>query len=108
MGAQNFTLWLEFELWQPSETDDPEDDFFNMQIHLAGGEKYALNVWTFKFFERVRQTYQQDGNYLSGNYLLPPDLFVTKLNRGLIETVVADLIDTGGLKEDWLLIAPHG
>lgn len=43
----DFGLWLEFEVWRAAgDSDDPHNDFFNMQITLADGRKYALNVWT--------------------------------------------------------------
>jgi hypothetical protein len=33
--------------------------------------------------------------------LLPPDLFVHRLDRTLLERIVADLIAQGGLREEW-------
>jgi hypothetical protein len=100
MDAQTFHLWLEFEHWLPQGAD-LEDDAFNMQVTLAGGRKYALNVWTFKFFPRAVREVQQTGEHLQGSYLPPPDLFVERLDRALIERVVADLIAHGGLREEW-------
>ena len=50
----DFDLWLEFEVWRAAgDTDDPLDDFFNMTITLPCGDQYALNVWTFAFFDRA-------------------------------------------------------
>src|SRR5688572_19576504 len=95
MHEVEFELWLEFEHWVPQEDDDPEDDFINMMIRLSTGTSYALNVWTYKFLERAKQHYQGSGDNLNGKYLLPPDLLVEKLNRRLLEDVVADLIRTG-------------
>ena len=96
-----FHLWLEFEHWLPREGDDPEMDFFNMQITLTGGMKYALNVWTFKFLPRAVEECRETGEHLSGAYLPAPDLFVERLDRALIERVVADLIAQGGLRKEW-------
>ena len=49
-----FELWLEFEHWEPKPDDDPTDNFFNMQVKLPDGRRYALNVWTFKFLQKAR------------------------------------------------------
>lgn len=76
-----FELWLEFEHWEPTGDEDPEDDFFNMAIHLSNGLKYALNVWAFKFLVRIQREQEASGENLSGKYVLPPDLFVQKLDR---------------------------
>jgi hypothetical protein len=101
MADDRFDLWLEFEHWVPQEGDDPEDDIFNMQIVMHGGKKYALNVWTYKAIWRAVNDCRESGECLEGSYLLPPDLFVHRLDRTLLEQVVADLIAHGGLKEEW-------
>ena len=101
MADERFDLWLEFEHWVPKEGDDPEDAFFNMQIILRDGKKYALNVWTYKFLRRAVEDRRQAGDCLDASYLLPPDLFVQRLERGLMERVVADLIDSGELRKEW-------
>ncbi|VTR93623.1 Uncharacterized protein OS=Flavobacterium hydatis GN=IW20_03645 PE=4 SV=1 [Gemmata massiliana] len=96
-----FQLWLEFEHWIPQEGDDLETDFFNMQVTLACGTKYALNVWTFKYLSKSIEECSETGEYLSGCYHSAPDLFVARLDRALIERVVADLIAQRALKEEW-------
>jgi hypothetical protein len=101
MAAHRFKLWLEFEVWEPKADDDPEDDFFNMQITLDDEKKYALNVWTFKYLLRAVQDCRESGECLHGSYLTPPDLFVQRLDRGLLEQVVAELIADDELKEEW-------
>jgi hypothetical protein len=101
MSEESFDLWLEFDHWEPKEGDDPEDDFFNMQITLQCGKKYTLNVWTYKFIGRAVRECGETGECLRGSYLLPPDLFVQRLDRKLLERVVADLIADGGLKKEW-------
>jgi hypothetical protein len=101
MADGSFDLWLEFEHWLPQEGDDPEDDIFNMQITLPGGKKYALNVWTYKAIWRALKECRETGDCLQGSYLLPPDLFVYRLDRELLEKIVADLIAHGGLKKEW-------
>ena len=102
MSEMGFELWLEFEEWVAEAEDDPEDDFFNMKIRLASGSAYALNVWTYKFLERARRDDFHSREGLGGKYLLPPDLFVEKLDRALLEEVVSDLIRKDGLKQEWL------
>ena len=103
MSDEDFDLWLEFEHWTPQEGDDPEDDFFNMLITMPGGEKYALNVWTYKFLERARRADEESGECLGGKYQVAPDLFVERLDRALMTEVVKDLLADGGLKEEWLV-----
>jgi hypothetical protein len=102
MSGTGFELWLEFEHWQREEGDDPEDDFFNMHIRLENGETYALNVWTFKFFERANNPNDPDYS-LEGKYMLAPDLFVERLDRELITEVIRDLIKKRMLKKEWLV-----
>ena len=97
----SFTLWLEFEHLLPSPEDDPSDDLFNMKITLDDGTSFALNVWTFKFLERARPHRDLEAEHLAGKYLIAPDLFVEKLDRQLLEQVVADLILRKQLKDEW-------
>ena len=37
---------------------------------------------------------------------LPPDLFIERLDRGLLEEVVAGLLHHGGLRDEWRAPAP--
>lgn len=102
-----FDLWLEFEEWLPSDGDDPESDFFNMGIRLANGTSYALNVWTFKYLQQVRERSKQIDPNFGGKYLVPPDLLVERLDRKLLEEVVKDLIQNNELKDGWLDNGPQ-
>ncbi|MDQ3649424.1 MAG: hypothetical protein M3458_03930 [Acidobacteriota bacterium] len=102
MDDTNFDLWLEFEHWELTGADDSEDEAFNMQVIFPDGRTYALNVWTFKFFERIRRHDEAAKENLSGKYIIPPDLFVERLDRKLIEEVIEDIIFCHGLKEGWL------
>jgi hypothetical protein len=99
--STNFSLWLEFEHWIASNEFDPECDGFNMKITLDTGEMYALNVWTYKLVERIYQTMVREDENLRGAYLLPPNLFVQRLDRNLIEAVVSELIKADNLQEVW-------
>jgi hypothetical protein len=98
-----FELWLEFEHCEPKLDEDPADDFFNMQVKLPDGRRYALNVWTFKFIQKARYPWP----YVEGvgepeEYLLPPDLFVERLDRDLLERVVKRMLVEGEMKPEWL------
>lgn len=106
MSSSKFQLWLEFEHWEPNPEYDPFDDFFNMVIELPDGRRYALNVWTFRFLERCRYHESHSDETMQGRYPVAPDLFVERLDRELLQEVVADLIRTRQLKPEWL--APHG
>jgi hypothetical protein len=98
-----FELWLEFEQWEPKPDDDPTDDFFNMQVKLADGRRYALNVWTFKFLQKGRYPWPyEEGVGEPEEYLLPPDLFVERLDRGLLERVVRRMLAEDEMKPEWL------
>jgi hypothetical protein len=92
----DFELWLEFEHWVAKPGDDPNCDFFNMQIRLADGRFYAANVWTFDFFPVARREQVEHGEALSGLYMLPPDLFVARLDRGDMVRIVEDLLNSHG------------
>jgi hypothetical protein len=101
MSQTGFELWLEFEAWVENPQDDPADDYFNMEVTLDDGRKYALNVWTYNFLTRAIADATTSGEGLGGKYLLPPDLFVERLNRKLLEDVVSDLIAMGEMKDEW-------
>ncbi|NUP08855.1 MAG: hypothetical protein HOW73_22640 [Polyangiaceae bacterium] len=98
-----FSLWLEFENWVSAPEDDPEDEFFNMTITLGDGTKYALNVWTFGVVDSLRKEAARTGENLRGRYLDAPDLFVARMERPLLESVVADMIANKALKDEWLV-----
>ncbi|MGE5610705.1 MAG: hypothetical protein ACM359_15755 [Bacillota bacterium] len=113
-----FELWLEFEHWTPEPGDDPEDDFFNMKVTLPSGKAYALNVWTFKFFEtKLHATRSADPvaeakmkafceaveHPVEREYVIPPDLLVSRLDRRLIEEIIGHMLEqwNGQLLPEW-------
>jgi hypothetical protein len=100
MAHADFELWLEFELWQ-SEFD-PADDSCNIIVKFPNNTEYALSIWTYKFLSKAAADCEENGDGLGGKYLLPPDLFVERLDRGLLEEAVSDLIARNQMKEDWL------
>jgi hypothetical protein len=98
-----FELWLEFEHTEPPPGADPTDDFANVQVKLADGPKYALNVWTFKFLDRARfpWPYEETAGQ-PAEYVVAPDLFVENLDRPTLERVVTQLLANGEMKAEWL------
>jgi hypothetical protein len=102
-----FRLWLEFEEWVAGDHGDPEEDFFNMTVILADGRAFAMNVWTYKFLSRAIQDARESGEHLDGAYLPPPDLFVERLDRSLLEAVVSDMIAQNTLPPHCKVSAPH-
>jgi hypothetical protein len=102
MAHADFELWLEFELWQSVPEFDPADDFCNIVVTFPDNTEYALNVWTYKFLSKAIADSELRGDGLCGKYMLPPDLFVERLDRQLLEETLSDLIARGQLKEEWL------
>ena len=95
MAQQAFDLWLEFEITSP--WGELEHGFFDMLVTVEDGRRYVLSVWTFAFLERARRCAAEEGKYL-----LAPDLLVDRLDREHLEQVVADLIASNGLRDEWL------
>ncbi len=95
-----FTLWLEFEEWESKSDDDPYNDYFNMQIMFENGENYALNVWTVNFFE---SELKELGKIGKAKYLMCPDLIIEKMDRGVLEQCIMEMIKKGELKKEWLI-----
>ncbi|MCH2232446.1 MAG: hypothetical protein MK105_19070 [Crocinitomicaceae bacterium] len=95
---KSFKLWLEFEEVDPGNWDI-ENEFTNIQIILEDGRRYALNVWTFRFFETSIQLKRETGENLNGLYQTPPDLFVKELTRDCIEKTISDLLEKGELED---------
>jgi hypothetical protein len=105
-----FELWLEFEHVEPQPGDDPGDDFANVQVRLPDGRRYALNVWTFKFFHRARYPwpYEVTSGPPPEEYLIAPDLFVERLDRPTLERVISALLARDEMKPEWLCPKDEG
>ena len=101
----NFYLRLEFEECVPIQENDPSNDFFMMSIIFESGLKYELEVWTFKYLlTEVKDDLEKDYDRkltLAGKYLKPPDLFIEKMDRELIESIVLHMIENDELLETW-------
>lgn len=92
-----FTLWLEFEVVDPTNWDI-ENEFCNVIVDLEDGRRYGLNVWTYKFLETAIREDKKTGHNLSGLYQIPPDLFVKELSRECIQQTIEDLLKIGDLE----------
>lgn len=88
---------MDFKLWIETEhVEGLVEDFCNVLVTLHTGEAYALNVWTFAFFETARLQREETASpVVADRYLLPPDLFVADLSRATMESVVKDLLNCG-------------
>jgi hypothetical protein len=100
-----FELWLEFEIGEPNQIDNrPTENFYNISVTLADGRRYAMNVWTFNFLPLAR--YDWPYEILEGQepakYVLPPDLFVERLDRATIEAVIVQLLANNEMNPAWL------
>lgn len=101
----NFSLWLEVECGEPLDqpANRPTQNFCNIKIWLDNNRTYALNVWTFDFLPLARYpSYKVVPNVELEKYLLPPDLFVERLDRPTIEAVVRELLINDEMKDEWL------
>lgn len=96
---------MTFHLWSEAEAlSEPVDDVCNISVTLDDGRRYALNVWTFSFFETARSDGEGGASAgLSAAYMLPPDLFVADLSRATLEAVIGDLLDHGALPDHCLV-----
>src|SRR5215207_5651182 len=76
----------------------PDEEYFSLHIDCASGDLYELTVWTDVYLARVQQHARELGDQLRSKYLLLPDLVVANKVVGLIEQIVADLIETQRLR----------
>jgi hypothetical protein len=100
----SFNLWIEVEI---GDKDQPAnqltENFCNVVVECEDGRRYALNVWTFDFLPLARYPWPHStGLGEPANYLLPPDLFVERLDRETIEQAISQLFQDGEMKEGWL------
>ncbi|WP_234856524.1 hypothetical protein [Acinetobacter junii] len=104
MDVNEFDLWLEFELYENQSDRDSNVDFANVHVILPDGRKYALNVWTFDFFSHARYPWPYEiGEGVASEYLLPPDLFVSRLDRQTLKHVIGLMLARNELKDEWLI-----
>lgn len=101
-----FDLWLETEIGEPLDqvANRPTENFCNISVTLEDGRRYALNIWTFDFLPlaRFEWPYEAKSGALPSLYLLPPDLFVERLDRQTIEKIISEMIEKEEMQEQWL------
>jgi hypothetical protein len=104
--ATEFDLWLETETGDPLDqpANRPYENFANIGVKIQDGRRYSLNVWTFDFLPLARYPwpYEIDGSQEPASYLLPPDLFVERLDRPTVEDVIKQLLENNEMKDEWL------
>jgi len=100
-----FELWMEVEIGEPldQEANRPERNFCNISVKFDG-KRYALNIWTFDFLPLARRgwPYDEESTETLATYLLPPDLFVERLDRPTVEAVISDLLANNLMDSQWL------
>lgn len=96
---------MEARIWIEAEHLAEEvDDFCNVAVYLSTGERYALNVWTFDFFDVARADGEMHASApVKHLYMHPPDLFVEDLSRPTIEKVLVDILERGRLPASCLM-----
>ena len=103
---QRFELWLETEIGDLDQpANRPTENFCNVQITLEDGRRYALNLWTFDFlpFARHPWPYEIQDKVEPKPYLLPPDLFVERLDRETLELIFSEMLENGEFIDGWLI-----
>ncbi|WP_316846283.1 hypothetical protein [Pedobacter psychrodurus] len=93
-----FKLWLEFEEVAPEDWNI-DDEGCNIHVDMEDGRHYGLNIWTYKFLEKVVHQDSATGQNLGGSYQIPPDLLVKELTRACIEKTIEDLLRIGDLEK---------
>jgi hypothetical protein len=101
----DFELWLETEIGEPNQAANrPTENYCNINVLLPDGRRYVLNVWTFDFlpFARYDWPYEMAEGQEPAKYVLPPDLFVERLDRSTIEAVIRELLVNNEMNPAWL------
>lgn len=102
---KQFELWIETEQGDPADkANRPTENFCNIRFSLNDGRSYALNVWTYDFvqFAKYEWPYDTEVSDRTELYVLPPDLFVERLDRATLENVVSKLIEKNDLQDRWM------
>lgn len=90
-------IWLEFEhIADPDWNTNAQKEFCNVVAKISDGREYAFNVWSYGFFELAIVQAKAEEFELSGIYLLPPDLFVERVDRPTIERALTHWFEQAG------------
>lgn len=101
MSKSYFGLWYEPDEYESSSGF--AEDFCNVQDKMKNGKVYAMNVWSYSYFDDVRNELKQENSAKEPNYILPPDLFVSVLNKSEISRVIDRLIKEEEMRDEWLV-----
>jgi hypothetical protein len=99
-----------FELWTETEhLTGPYEGFANILVTLPDRSQFALNVWTFDYFDLVRSGREVDRSLEDSEvkFLLPPDLVVWDLSREELEIVLGNMLEQGLMNDSWRTEPPH-
>jgi hypothetical protein len=99
----SFSIYYQFSQIDHTRPYDLDRESFILHIECATGDVYELRVWTEDYLARMRAYNRESGEHLSGQYVIPPDLIIASQDDVLIGRVVADLIQSNGLREEWLI-----
>jgi hypothetical protein len=74
------------------------DDNVDIEVTLAGGERFTATFTTLKNIATIMERYRQSGECLAGKYFWASELIVVdELNVALIRKVVSDPLKSGEL-----------
>jgi len=104
--SPNYQIWIEVETGEPVNQDAnrPTENFCNIEVKVDDGRRYALNVWTYDFlpYARFEWPYEIGLEEKASSYVLPPDIFIERLDRPTVERAVKDLFDNNEMQDIWL------
>jgi hypothetical protein len=87
-----------FQLKLLHQPTSKTDDNIDIEVTLAGGERFTATFTTLKNIATIMERYQKSGECLGGKYFWASELVVVDdLNLDSIRKVVADLLKSGEL-----------
>ena len=89
-------IWFEFDEWRDgySETDENADVIFE----LSDGSRYCGTFFTYANLESQVKRLRATGECLFGKYFLADKpIFVEKMSKQLIISVINDILKQGGI-----------
>lgn len=101
-----FEFWCELDELKPADYD-PACDCCDIVATMSDGRHYRFRVWTYSFLEELVSRDRESGERLGGKYMLPPDLFVERLDRDLLQRAVADMLERDDIEFEKLESSGH-
>ena len=85
-----YSIWLEFEQYETSDSSGDDDGYCNMEITYDDGRHQIFNVWTIDYFRenvpRILNEAEQNG------FATLPDIIVSRLEREHITEIVKQIV----------------